>query len=80
MPMTSFILFALVAIVFGLIYFCNRFYEEKSIEKVVNLASLDGNIKGTHEIVFDSLDSNTIYTAVLDEFSFASSTAISLSE
>ena len=47
--------------------------EEKFIEKIVNLASIDGNIAGTHEVLFDSLDSNTIYTAVLDEFSFASS-------
>ena len=31
MSMTSFILFALVAVVFGLIYFCNRFFENKSI-------------------------------------------------
>ena len=31
MSMTSFILFALIAVVFGLIYFCNRFFENKCI-------------------------------------------------
>ena len=47
--------------------------EEKSVDKVVELSSLTGNIEGAHEIVFDGLDSNTIYTAVLDEFSIVSS-------
>ena len=46
--------------------------ETKEIEKVVNLNSFD-KLTGTHEIVFDMLDSNTIYTAVLDEFSVLSS-------
>ena len=36
------------------------------------MSSLEGNIEGVHEIVYDGLDSNTIYTAVLDEFSLAS--------
>ena len=43
--------------------------ETKSIDKVTNLSNLNGNIEGIHEIVYDGLDSNTIYTAVLDEFS-----------
>lgn len=42
-------------------------------EKVMYLSNLQGNIEGEHEIVFDELDNNTIYTAVLDEFSVASS-------
>ena len=47
--------------------------EIKYIEKTVELSSLSGNIAGTHEVIFDSLDSNTVYTAVLDEFSVVSS-------
>ena len=47
--------------------------EVKTIEKVVQLSSLKENIEGEHDVVFDGLDSNTIYTAVLDEFSVASS-------
>lgn len=47
--------------------------ETKYIEKVTNLSSLQGNIYGEHEITYDGLDNNTIYTAVLDEFSVASS-------
>lgn len=43
--------------------------EIKYIEKVVWLSDIDKN----GEIVFDGLDSNTIYTAVLDEFSVESS-------
>ena len=43
--------------------------ETKYIEKTVWLSELDD----TKEVVFDGLDSNTIYTAVLDEFSVASS-------
>lgn len=46
--------------------------EVKTVEKVFNLSSLD-NIVGEHQVLFDGLDSNTIYTAVLDEFSVASS-------
>lgn len=46
--------------------------ETKFIEKVFNLASLDSSIAGEHIVTFDSLDSNTIYTAVLDEFSVVS--------
>ena len=44
----------------------------KYVEKVTYLSSLEGNIEGTHEVIYDGLDSNTIYTAVLDEFSVAS--------
>lgn len=46
--------------------------ETKYIEKVTYLSSIEGNIEGVHEIVYDGLDSNTIYTAVLDEFSLTS--------
>jgi len=42
-------------------------------EKITNLSNFSGNLEGVHEIVFDGLDNNTIYTAVLDEFSLASS-------
>ena len=42
-------------------------------EKVTNLSTLGGNLEGEHEIIYDGLDNNTIYTAVLDEFSLASS-------
>ena len=44
--------------------------EVKYIDKVVWLKDID---KNTQEVVFDGLDSDTIYTAVLDEFSVASS-------
>lgn len=47
--------------------------EVTTVEKVTYLSSLKGNLEGEHEILFDGLDSNTIYTAVLDEFSVASS-------
>ena len=47
--------------------------EVTTVEKVTNLSSLKGNLEGEHEIVYEGLDSNTIYTAVLDEFSVASS-------
>ena len=40
--------------------------------KITHLSSLDGGI-GVQEIIYDGLDSDTIYTAVLDEFSIASS-------
>ena len=46
--------------------------EIKEIPKVVNLSSLASNISGNHEVTFDMLDSNTIYTAVIDEFSIVS--------
>jgi len=42
-------------------------------EKITNLSSLEGKLEGEHEIIYDGLDNNTIYTAVLDEFSLASS-------
>lgn len=48
----------------------NEIIEE---EKVVYLSDFGNNIEGTHEVLFDNLESNTIYTAVLDEFSLASS-------
>lgn len=47
--------------------------ETKYVEKVTYLSNVEGNIEGEHEIIYDGLDSNTIYTAVLDEFSVASS-------
>ena len=53
-------------------YYDNVSDEIKYIEKVTNLSSTQGNIEGVHEIIYDGLDSNTIYTAVLDEFSLAS--------
>lgn len=43
------------------------------VEKVVHLSASSGNIEGVHEIVYDGLDSDTIYTAVLDDFSLVSS-------
>ena len=54
-------------------YYDNVSGEVKSIEKVTNLSASTGNIEGVHEIVYDGLDSDTIYTAVLDEFSLVSS-------
>ena len=47
--------------------------EIKTVSKITYLSSIEGNIEGEHEILYDGLDSNTIYTAVLDEFSVASS-------
>lgn len=43
-----------------------------SEEQVVYLSSFGSNIEGNHEVIFDGLDSDTIYTAVLDEFSLVS--------
>lgn len=53
-------------------YYDNITNETKYNEKVTYLSSSTGNIGGVHEIVYDGLDSNTIYTAVLDEFSLVS--------
>lgn len=53
-------------------YYDNVSDEIKYNEKVTNLSSFEGNIEGVHEIIYDGLDSNTIYTAVLDDFSLAS--------
>lgn len=53
-------------------YYDNVSNETKYSEKVTYLSSTTGNIEGVHEIVYDGLDSNTIYTAVLDEFSLVS--------
>ena len=47
--------------------------EVKTVEKITYLSTLKDNLEGVHEVVYDGLDSNTIYTAVLDEFSVASS-------
>lgn len=47
--------------------------EIKTVDKVISLSSLTDNIEGEHEVLFDGLESNSIYTAVLDEFSVASS-------
>ncbi len=47
--------------------------EEKYIERTAKITSSEGKLSGAYEIPFDGLDSNTIYTAVLDEFSVASS-------
>lgn len=54
-------------------YYDSATGEEKTVQKVTKLSSLKGNIEGVHEVIYDGLDSNTIYTAVLDEFSVASS-------
>lgn len=53
-------------------YYDSSTGETKYIEKVTYLSNTEGNIDGVHEIVYDGLDSNTIYTAVLDEFSLVS--------
>ena len=53
-------------------YYDNVSNETKYSEKVTYLSSSTGNIGGVHEIIYDGLDSNTIYTAVLDEFSLVS--------
>ena len=53
-------------------YYDNVSNEIKYSEKVTYLSKTVGNIEGVHEIVYDGLDSNTIYTAVLDEFSLVS--------
>lgn len=50
-------------------YYDNEDGETKYIDKVVWLKDIDTS----KEVVFDGLDSNTIYTAVLDEFSVESS-------
>lgn len=42
-------------------------------EQIVHLSDFGNNIEGNHEVLFDNLESDTIYTAVLDEFSLASS-------
>lgn len=42
-------------------------------EKITYLSSFEGNLEGEHSILYEGLDSDTIYTAVLDEFSIASS-------
>lgn len=54
-------------------YYDSASGEEKTALKVTRLSSLSGNIEGVHEVIYDGLESNTIYTAVLDEFSVASS-------
>ena len=46
--------------------------EETCYEKVVSLAELFEDITGEHSILFEGLESDTIYNAVLDEFSVAS--------
>lgn len=56
----------------------SNYYDEEtettiSVPKITNISNLEGNIEGVYEIVYDGLDSDTIYTAVLDEFSVASS-------
>lgn len=53
-------------------YTDNTSEELKYSEKVTYLSSIEGNIEGVHEIVYDGLNSDTIYTAVLDEFSLTS--------
>ena len=54
-------------------YYDTETGETKYVEKVTYLSSIEGNIEGEHEIIYDGLENNTIYTAVLDEFSVASS-------
>ena len=54
-------------------YFDSLTGETKYVEKVTYLSSIKGDITGEYEIVYDGLENNTIYTAVLDEFSVASS-------
>lgn len=54
-------------------YFDSLTGETKYIEKVTYLSSVNGNITGEYEILYDGLENNTIYTAVMDEFSVASS-------
>lgn len=41
-------------------------------DRVISITDLEGNIEGVHEVLFDGLDSNSIYTAVLDQFSLES--------
>ena len=53
-------------------YYDNVSDETKYSEKVTYLSNNDNSIEGVYEIVYDGLDSNTIYTAVLDEFSLVS--------
>ena len=47
--------------------------EVRTEEKIIQLSSLMSDIAGEYEVLFDGLESDTIYTAVLDEFSVASS-------
>ena len=54
-------------------YYDSTTGETRVVEKVTNISVTSGNIEGVHEIVYDDLDSDTIYTAVLDEFSLVSS-------
>lgn len=54
-------------------YYDTETGETKYVEKVTYLSSIEGNLEGEHEIIYDGLENNTIYTAVLDEFSVASS-------
>lgn len=54
-------------------YFDSLTGEVKYVEKVTYLSSMEGSITGEYEILYDGLENNTIYTAVLDEFSVASS-------
>ena len=46
--------------------------EIKYVEKVTYLSNINGVESGEYEVVYDGLEANTIYTAVLDEFSVAS--------
>lgn len=54
-------------------YYDSETGEKKTVQKINYISSTESNIEGVHEVVYDGLDSNTIYTAVLDEFSLASS-------
>ncbi len=54
-------------------YYDSEKQETVEIPKITNLSSTEGNIEGEYEIIYDGLESDTIYTAVLDEFSVASS-------
>jgi len=54
-------------------YFDSDAGEIVSIPKITKISTVDGNIEGEYEVIYDGLDSDTIYTAVLDEFSVASS-------
>ena len=46
--------------------------EETCQEKIFSLSSLLEKLSGEHSVLFGGLESDTIYTAVLDEFSVAS--------
>ena len=54
-------------------YFDSLTGETKYVEKITYLSSMEGSITGEYEVLYDGLENNTIYTAVLDEFSVASS-------